>query len=71
MRRYEFASFGLDQLKIVEREDPSPGPGEVVLDVEAFSLNYRDLLVVKALQPEHRSSGDPGRRCRRHDRRCR
>src|SRR3990172_2690678 len=47
MRRYEFASFGLDQLKIVEREDPTPGPGEVVLDVEAFSLNYRDLLVVK------------------------
>ena len=47
MRRYEFASFGLDQLKIVEREDPVPGPGEVVLDVEAFSLNYRDLLVVK------------------------
>jgi NADPH:quinone reductase-like Zn-dependent oxidoreductase len=47
MRRYEFASFGLDQLKIVEREDPNPGPGEVVLDVEAFSLNYRDLLVVK------------------------
>jgi NADPH:quinone reductase-like Zn-dependent oxidoreductase len=47
MRRYEFASFGLDQLKIVERDDPRPGPGEVVLDVEAFSLNYRDLLVVK------------------------
>jgi len=47
MRRYEFASFGLDQLKIVEREDPTPGPGDVVLDVEAFSLNYRDLLVVK------------------------
>ncbi|MGH9337962.1 MAG: zinc-dependent alcohol dehydrogenase family protein, partial [Vicinamibacteria bacterium] len=47
MRRYEFASFGLDQLRIVERETPRPGPGEVVLDVEAFSLNYRDLLVVK------------------------
>ncbi len=47
MRRYELPSFGLDQLKIAEREDPVPGPGEVVLDVEAFSLNYRDLLVVK------------------------
>jgi NADPH:quinone reductase-like Zn-dependent oxidoreductase len=49
MRRHEFASFGLEHLKIVEREDPSPGPGEVVLEVEAFSLNYRDLLVVKGL----------------------
>ncbi len=47
MRRYEFASFGLDQLKLVPRDDPRPGPSEVVLDVEAFSLNYRDLLVVK------------------------
>lgn len=47
MRRYEFASFGLEHLQIVERDDPQPAPGEVVLDVEAFSLNYRDLLVVK------------------------
>jgi NADPH:quinone reductase-like Zn-dependent oxidoreductase len=49
MRRYEFASFGLDELELVERETPTPGPGEVRLDVEAFSLNYRDLLVVKGL----------------------
>lgn len=47
MRRYEFASFGLDELRLQEREPPEPGPGEIVLDVEAFSLNYRDLLVVK------------------------
>jgi NADPH:quinone reductase-like Zn-dependent oxidoreductase len=47
MRRYELPAFGLDQLKLTERDDPAPGPGEVVLDVEAFSLNYRDLLVVK------------------------
>jgi NADPH:quinone reductase-like Zn-dependent oxidoreductase len=47
MRRYELPSFGLDQLRMTERPDPVPGPGEVVLDVEAFSLNYRDLLVIK------------------------
>lgn len=47
MRRHEFASFGLDRLELVERETPAPGPGEIVLDVEALSLNYRDLLVVK------------------------
>ena len=49
MRRYEFAAFDLDQLDLAEREPPAPGPGELHLDVEAFSLNYRDLLVVKGL----------------------
>lgn len=49
MRRYEFSSFGLDQLELTERETPAPGPGELRLDVDAFSLNYRDLLVVKGL----------------------
>ena len=47
MRRYEFAAFGLENLKLVEREDPTPGPGEVVVHVSAMSLNFRDLLVVK------------------------
>jgi NADPH:quinone reductase-like Zn-dependent oxidoreductase len=47
LRRYEFVSFGLDRLELVERETPAPGPGDIVLEVEAFSLNYRDLLVVK------------------------
>lgn len=47
MRRYEFAAFGFENLKLVEREDPVPGPGEVVVDVSAMSLNFRDLLVVK------------------------
>jgi hypothetical protein len=49
MRRCEFSSFGLDQLELTERETPAPKPGELRLDVEAFSLNYRDLLVVKDL----------------------
>jgi NADPH:quinone reductase-like Zn-dependent oxidoreductase len=47
MRRYEFAALGIDQLKLIDRDDPRPGPSEVVVAVEAFSLNYRDLLVVK------------------------
>ena len=49
MRHYQFSSFGLDQLKITESEAPAAGPGEVTIDVRAFSLNYRDLLVVKGL----------------------
>src|SRR5262249_21693845 len=29
--------------------EPKPGPGEVLLKMRAFSLNYRDLLIVKGL----------------------
>ena len=39
-------SFGLDNLKMTERPDPVPGPGEVKLRMRAASLNYRDLLMV-------------------------
>jgi NADPH:quinone reductase-like Zn-dependent oxidoreductase len=40
-------SFGIDSLAVVQRPDPSPGPGQVSLRMKAWSLNYRDLLVVK------------------------
>lgn len=40
-------SFGLDSLALVERPDPSPGRGQVLIDVQATSLNYRDLLMVQ------------------------
>ena len=49
MRSYQFDAFGLEHLEIVEVADPTPGPGQVVLDVKATSLNFRDLLVVKGL----------------------
>ena len=39
--------FGLDQLAVVERPDPIPGPGQVLLRMRAASLNYRDLMVVR------------------------
>lgn len=49
MRRFEFASFGLDHLEPRQVDDPVPASGEVVLDVRALSLNFRDLLVIKGL----------------------
>jgi NADPH:quinone reductase-like Zn-dependent oxidoreductase len=50
MRAFEVQnSFGLDSLKLVDRQDPRPGPGQVLLRLRALSLNYRDLLVVKGL----------------------
>ncbi len=47
MRVYRFHSFGLENLKLEDVAPPTPGPGEVVLDVKALSVNYRDLLVIK------------------------
>ncbi len=37
--------WSMDHLKITEREQPKPSPGEVLLQVKAASINYRDLLV--------------------------
>lgn len=39
-------SFGLDNLKLIERDLPKPGVGQVLIKVKACSLNYRDLLTV-------------------------
>jgi NADPH:quinone reductase-like Zn-dependent oxidoreductase len=50
MKAFEIRdSFGVDSLKLVERPDPSAGPGQVLLKMKAFSVNYRDLLVVDGL----------------------
>ncbi len=49
MRAYELTAFGLEHLRLVERDAPTPGPGQIALDVRAFSLNYRDLLVIRGL----------------------
>jgi len=40
-------SFGLDSLHLADRPDPKPGPGQVLLRMKAWSLNYRDLMVIK------------------------
>ncbi len=47
MRAYQFDHFGLDHVKLVDRDLPAPGPNEVIVDIKAFSLNYRDLLVIR------------------------
>ena len=35
----------IDQLRLVEREAPQPGPGQVSIRIRAVSLNYRDQLI--------------------------
>ncbi|MEM6994388.1 MAG: NAD(P)-dependent alcohol dehydrogenase [Myxococcota bacterium] len=39
--------FGLDHLGVGELDEPIPGPGQVRVAVQACSLNYRDLLMVR------------------------
>ena len=41
-------AYGIENLKLVERPDPVPGPGQIVVDIKAASLNYRDLATVTA-----------------------
>ncbi|WP_027132805.1 zinc-dependent alcohol dehydrogenase family protein [Geminicoccus roseus] len=47
MRAYEIvAGSGVDSIALRERPEPVAGPGEVVIEVKACSLNYRDTLVI-------------------------
>ncbi len=43
MIAWELAGRGIEALTQVERPDPEPGPGQVLVRVEAVSLNHRDL----------------------------
>ncbi|MBI4815571.1 MAG: NAD(P)-dependent alcohol dehydrogenase [Deltaproteobacteria bacterium] len=46
MRAWELGAFGLDGLRLVERPDPTPGPGEALVELTAWSVNFRDLSIV-------------------------
>lgn len=48
MRAWQITrEFGIANLTLVDRPDPQPGPGQIVVRVRATSLNYRDLITVK------------------------
>lgn len=47
VKAYEIKVFGIDNLSIVEREIPKPGRDEVLIQLRAASINYRDLMVVE------------------------
>ena len=43
------SGFGINQLQVIEQPDPTPARDEVLVKIEAVSLNSVDLLVVKGL----------------------
>ena len=46
MKAFEIQEFGIDQLALVERDKPVPGPGQALVKMLAASLNYRDYMMV-------------------------
>jgi NADPH:quinone reductase-like Zn-dependent oxidoreductase len=49
MKAFLLKSFGLDGLSMEDVPDVQPGPGQVLVKMRAWSLNYRDLLVVRGI----------------------
>jgi NADPH:quinone reductase-like Zn-dependent oxidoreductase len=46
MRAIQLSAFGLDHLELTDLPAPHPGPNEVLVRMEAASLNYRDHMLV-------------------------
>jgi NADPH:quinone reductase-like Zn-dependent oxidoreductase len=42
---------GIDAVHRAERPMPKPGPGQVLVRMHAWSLNYRDLLIINGMYP--------------------
>jgi len=41
--------FGIDNLKMLEKEEPKPGYQHVLVKMRAASINYRDLLMIRGM----------------------
>jgi len=62
MKVFEIQSgFGLENLRLVDRADSGPGPGEVLVRMRAASLNFRDYLtIIGQYNPRYRLPLVPG-----------
>ena len=49
MQRWELSAFGRENLSLVSVPRPVPGADEVLVEVEAVSLNFRDSLMENRL----------------------
>lgn len=46
LSRWQLSAYGRQHFSYVEAPMPSPGPGQILVQVAAASLNYRDLLMI-------------------------
>jgi NADPH:quinone reductase-like Zn-dependent oxidoreductase len=46
MKAFVIQEFGIENLALVDRQEPHPGPGEVLVRMTALSLNFRDHMMV-------------------------
>jgi NADPH:quinone reductase-like Zn-dependent oxidoreductase len=54
MLRYEIREpKGIDSIQCVDVPEPKPGPGEVLIEMKAWSLNYRDLSMPRGGYPRN------------------
>src|SRR5258707_10545423 len=62
MRAIEISTPGApDVLRLVDRRDPSPGPGEVLINVSAAGVNRPDLMQREGHYPPPKDASDiPG-----------
>lgn len=52
MRTWEIqGAYGIDNLRMGDRPEPTPGPGQIVVAMKAACLNYRDLTTIKGGLP--------------------
>jgi NADPH:quinone reductase-like Zn-dependent oxidoreductase len=49
IRRIELTQWGIDNLSTTSVPRPEPGPGQVLVQMKAVALNFRDLLVISGL----------------------
>lgn len=49
MKTWELQSFGLSNIRQVERAIPKPGPKEILVKVKAVSLNFRDKAIADGI----------------------
>ncbi|HVI46856.1 MAG TPA: NAD(P)-dependent alcohol dehydrogenase [Chitinophaga sp.] len=49
MKAIQFKKFGIDNLELAEVTTPQPGPYDVLVKIEAVSLNYLDIALVNGI----------------------
>ncbi len=47
MKAMELRDWNVDSIVLAERPKPVPGPGQVLIRMEAASLNFRDTVMAK------------------------